>query len=174
MDTPRKRPGKRATPRVAPSRAGALASLRILVESLRQSARAIEERTGVTNAQLFLLQQLAETPGLSINELAARALTKQSTVSIVVSRLVDEGLVAKGRSTTDGRAAVVVLTPAGRRLLRRAPAPPTKLLIDAIQALPDRDVADLANGLAALLREMALETRQPALLFERPTGDDDN
>ena len=43
-------------------RAQALERVRTLVAALSHSARAVERRTGVTNAQLFLLQQLAEPP----------------------------------------------------------------------------------------------------------------
>ena len=47
--------------------------IRRLVNTLGQSARSVEQRTGVTNAQLFLLREIANADGSSINELAARA-----------------------------------------------------------------------------------------------------
>src|ERR671935_128422 len=109
------------TPQPAAERALALQCIRALVGTLSRSARAVERRTGVTNAQLFVLQQLAAGEGLSINELAARALTGQNTVSTVVARLVERGLVRRKRAEDDARRAVVSLPPAGRRLLERAP-----------------------------------------------------
>src|ERR1700674_3612218 len=63
-----------------PARQTALTAIRVLVGGLRQSARGIERRTGATNAQIFLLQQLAAEPRLSVNDLAERARTNQSTV----------------------------------------------------------------------------------------------
>src|SRR5579864_7719256 len=99
-----------ASPRTSPKRsasvrAQALEHVRTLVGALSHSARAVERRTGVTNAQLFILQQLAEAESLSVNDLAARARTQQSTVSIVVARLVGAGFAAKRRSAADGRVA---------------------------------------------------------------------
>lgn len=147
-------------------RANALALLRALVGTLSQSARAVERRTGVTNAQLFLLQQLATGAALSVNELAERARTQQSTVSLVVTRLVRAGLVRKERSDTDARRAVLTITAAGRKLVRHAPAPPTATLLRGVEALSDRDVRVLAAGLAALARTLHVTSRRPGLLFE--------
>jgi DNA-binding MarR family transcriptional regulator len=152
------------------AREDALASIRVLVNNLRQSARTIERRTGVTNAQVFLLQQLAGEPGLSVNDLAERAKTNQSTVSIIIARLVEAGLVRKERSVTDARTAVLVLTPEGRRLVRRAPSPPTALLLDAVASLSAPQARQLASGMRALIRALGLESQAPKLLFERDSG----
>src|ERR671938_1731164 len=68
-----------------------LDAIRRLVRGLRLAARASEREAGLSAAQLFVLQQLAESPAESINELAARTLTHQSSVSVVVRRLVERG-----------------------------------------------------------------------------------
>ena len=120
MPTARRKPRRRSTT----VRAQALERVRTLVAALSQSARAVEHRTGVTNAQLFLLQQLADATSRSVNDLAALARTQQSTVSIVVARLVRSGLATKHRSAEDGRVAVISITPKGRRLLAHAPVAP--------------------------------------------------
>lgn len=145
-------------------------SLRSLVNALGQSARRVEQRTGLTNAQLFILRQLGLETGLSINDLAARAMTQQSAVSVVVSRLVRRGLVRRSRSTADARRVVVSLSPAGRRMLRAAPEAPTSRLLAALAQLHDDDVEGLAVGLRALGRAFGAGTSAPALLFELPPG----
>ena len=139
-------PGKKSSA----LRTRTLEQVRTLISALSHSARAVERRTGITNAQLFLLQQLAETDSLAVNDLAARARTQQSTVSIVVARLVRKGLAAKHKSADDGRIAVVTLTPKGRRLVSRAPTPPATALLRAIELLSDRDVRALSRGVQAL------------------------
>jgi DNA-binding MarR family transcriptional regulator len=147
-------------------RADALNHLRTLVSALSHSARAVERSTGITNAQLFLLQQLAEADTLSVNDLAARARTQQSTVSIVVARLVRAGLAAKRKSAADGRIAVISLTPKARRLLAHAPAPPTSALLSAIEKLSERDIRALADGLRALVSALDLSPPEVTMLFE--------
>jgi DNA-binding MarR family transcriptional regulator len=144
----------------------ALEHIRTLISALSHSARAVERSTGVTNAQLFLLQQLATADSLSVNDLAARARTQQSTVSIVVARLVRAGFAAKRKSSADGRIAVISLTPKGRRLLAHAPAPPTTHLLQAIEALSDRDMRSLADGVGALVNALDLSPPAVTMLFE--------
>lgn len=137
-----------------------------MVGALSQSARAVERRTGVTNAQVFILQQLRSAGPLSVNELAARARTGQSAASIVIARVVAAGLARKGTAEGDARRVTVSLTTKGRTLLRRAPRPPTGDLLRAIESLPAGDARALAAGLRALVRALHLESRAPALLFE--------
>jgi DNA-binding MarR family transcriptional regulator len=148
--------------------AQALQAVRGLVAALSQSARVIEQRTGVTNAQLFLLQQIAADTNLSVNELAARAMTHQSTASVVLSRLERRGLVQRVRSPLDGRSVVLRLTPAGRRLLRRAPAPATSEIVDAISRLTASEVRMLRTGLVALAREAGFKSDDSPMLFQEP------
>src|ERR1019366_9112528 len=162
--TPRN-PNPRSRRRSAEVRAWAHERLRTLIAALSQSARAVERSTGIPNAQLFLLQQLAEVESLSVNDLAARARTQQSTVSIVVARLVRAGLAAKHKSTADGRIAVVSLTQKGRRLLRHAPVPPASALLRAIEALPVREARALADGVDALVRDLDLSSPEATILF---------
>ena len=96
-----------------------LNSLRRTVRAFRASAQAAEEVLGVSGAQHFVMQKLADAPALSLNDLAARTLTHKSSVSVVVSRLVERGYVRRERSSADGRSIVLTLTPAGRRALER-------------------------------------------------------
>jgi DNA-binding MarR family transcriptional regulator len=155
---------RRASPR---EQVVALQCIRALVKALHQSARAVERGTGITNAQVFILQQLAESDGLSINELADRALTGQNTVSMVVARLTRRSLVHRGRALGDGRRVVVTLTPAGRRLLRRAPQPPTARLLAALAELPVGRVSALGRSVRALVQAMGLSEELGGMLFEQ-------
>lgn len=158
-------PASQTTAR-ASSQRRALQLLRVLVDALTSSARAVEERTGVTNAQLFLLQTLAADGPLGIGELAARARTQSSTVSIVIGRLVRARLVRKSRGGEDGRRAIVTLTAAGRRLAARAPVAPTARVIAALDALDPREARGLVGGLEILVRGLEPSATAAPMLFE--------
>src|SRR5580692_3701743 len=69
--------------------------LRRIFRELRLSARGAERGAGISGAQLFVLQSLAQGSAASLNELADRTLTDQSSVSVVVKRLVTRGMVAR-------------------------------------------------------------------------------
>ena len=114
-----------------------------------------------------MLQRLAGAPPLSINELADRTLTHQSSVSVVVSRLVRGGLVARTRAATDGRRVEITLTPAGRALLARAPAAAQDRLIGALGLLELAARRELARHLGRLVEAMALPAHHPPMFFER-------
>src|SRR5262245_47049882 len=97
----------------------ALDAFRRIVQTLRSSSALAEREVGLTSAQLFALQQLAAMPGASINDLAARTFTHQSSVSVVVRRLAGRRFVAKVPASDDRRRVSIALTDAGRALLRR-------------------------------------------------------
>jgi MarR family transcriptional regulator, lower aerobic nicotinate degradation pathway regulator len=143
-----------------------LNSIRRIVRILRVAARRAETELGVSGAQLFVLQQLAQAPAQSLNDLAARTLTDQSSVSVVVSRLVDRGLVSRKPAPNDGRRLVIGVTPAGRALLRRAPDAAQSRILGALDRLPTKDCHNLAMLLEKLVAETGASDEPVTFLFE--------
>jgi DNA-binding MarR family transcriptional regulator len=143
-----------------------LDSIRKIVRELRVSARAAEEKIGLSGAQLFVLARLAEARGLSLGELAERTLTDPSSVSVVVGRLVEAGLVARKRSEQDERRLELTLTPAGRALARKAPSAAQERLVRALGELGAGKRRTLAQLLAEVVSRMGLETKAARLFFE--------
>ncbi|OJT17099.1 MarR family transcriptional regulator [Archangium sp. Cb G35] len=141
-------------------------AIRRIVRMLRVSARASEGLVGISGAQLFVLQQLAEAGPCSINELAERTLTHQSSVSVVVSRLIERELVSRRPSEQDGRRVEVSLTPGGRELLRTAPPMAQVHLISGLRRMEPAQRAALAGGLTALVRELGLDAEAAPFFFE--------
>lgn len=144
----------------------ALDAIRRIVRLLRVSARASEGLVGISGAQLFVLQELAEAGPCSINELAGRTFTHQSSVSVVVSRLIERGLVSRRPSEEDGRRVEVSLTPEGGELVRTAPPMAQARLIAGLRQLEPAQCTALAGGLAALVRELGLDAEAAPLFFE--------
>jgi DNA-binding MarR family transcriptional regulator len=146
--------------------AAALDSLRRLVRALRVSTRAVERSVGVSSAQLFVLQRLLEAPGSSLAELARLTLTDASSVSVVVSRLVARGLVARTVDERDRRRAALSVTTAGRALARRAPEPAQARLVAALSSLPRAQLAAVTRGLGAIVRAMGVDGEPATMFFE--------
>jgi len=144
----------------------ALDMLRRIVRALRLSARAAEKQVGISGAQLFVLQQLVDEGGLSVGELAARTHTHQSSVSVVVARLAERGLVRRRAGREDGRRSEVSLTPAGRALLRRAPNPAQERLVAGLAGLEPSDRRALVGALTRVVRAMGVAGERPQLFFE--------
>jgi DNA-binding MarR family transcriptional regulator len=143
-----------------------LDDLRRIVRALRTSSRAAEQRIGLTGAQLFVLKCLSEEPALSLSRLAARTRTDPSTVSVVVRRLVERGLVRRETSSTDARRAELALTKAGRALLAESPLAAQDRLIAGLESLSSAKRSALASGLRALAVAMRLDEDLPVMFFE--------
>ena len=136
--------------------AGVLDALSAITGALRVGSRMVERRLGISGAQLFVLQKLAEGPVGSLNELAARTFTHQSSVSVVARRLVARGLVARTTFADDARRVTLALTPAGRTLLRKAPEPALARLLTSLKKLSRSERQALASALAQLVRDAGI------------------
>ena len=111
------------------------------------------------------MQRLSESPAASLNELAERTHTHQSSVSAVVAKLVARDLVRRSKSSTDARRLELTLTPAGRRLVLRAPHAAQDRLITAINKLPLLRRALLADALTDLAQAVS-GVRRAEMFFE--------
>ena len=156
-----------ALEQLPPVSASILDDLRRIVRVLRESSRAAEQEVGVSGAQLFVLRALAGAGApLSLNALSARTRTHQSTVSVVVKRLVERGLVSRSASPEDARCLQLRLTRRGQRLLERAPLAAQDRLIHGIERMPGEQQQQLAAALHELVTAMQLAAEPPQMFFE--------
>ena len=143
-----------------------LDSIRRIVRLLRIASRAAEKQAGLSGAQVFVLHVLAQGPALSLNELAERTRTHQSSVSVVVQRLVDRGLVVRAPVPGDARRMNLSLAPAALQVLDHAPDAPTELLIAALERISPVTRARLATGLTRLVQALGAADDPATMLFE--------
>lgn len=145
-----------------------LDNFRRIVRALRESSRATERTVGVTSAQQFALQVIAARPAISLNELAEQTRTHQSTVSVVVTRLVEAKLVRRVSAKEDARRRELAVTPKGRALLARAPHVAQERLVEGVERLSSRQRTELRRSLDALVVAMGLGDETPTMFFESP------
>ena len=141
-------------------------AVRSIVRALRINTRAIESQMGISLAQLFVLQQLADRPASSLNELAERTATHQSSVSVVVRRLVESGYVSRTTSAHDKRRIEIDVTPTGRALLGGAPTTIQTQLMRSLRAMGGGDQRILADLLERWLRDAKIDIASPPMLGE--------
>jgi DNA-binding MarR family transcriptional regulator len=153
-----------------PQLTGTLDGIRRIFRVLRRSSRLSERTVGVGSAQLFVLQQLAASPASSINELAERTYTHQSSVSVVVRRLVEQGLVARSPGQLDRRRRELKLTASGKRLVRRAPVPGQVRLIEGLLTLSGTELRTLEGLLGRVVRGMGASEETPEMFFTAGSG----
>lgn len=147
-DTAARENGAAATP------LSVLQRFRVLIRTAQRHSQWIERQSGVTGAQLWAMQELAEAPGLRVGELARRMALHQSTTSNLVDRLESGGLLRRERSSADQRVVKLYLTEAGSALIARAPSPARGILPEALRSLEPQALAQLQRELDALLGEV--------------------
>ena len=141
--------------------------IRSIVRALRLNTRAIERQLGISLAQLWVLQILKDRPAESLNELALATATHQSSVSVVVRRLVDASLVSRATASEDKRRVRIELTEAGRNLLERAPKTVQFELMGGLQRLSPERRVQLAELMHDWLTASGLDlTEIPPMLME--------
>ncbi|HET7538374.1 MAG TPA: MarR family winged helix-turn-helix transcriptional regulator [Polyangiaceae bacterium] len=161
-------PEAAAAPRAKPAAEvrEVLNSLRQIVRSLRVASRAAEQRVGLSGAQLFVLSCLARYSPCSVNELAAHSATDQSSVSVVVSRLVALGHVRRVTSKSDRRRVELSLTRSGRALLQSAPEAAQDRLIASLSQLKKAELTTLSRLLCKVVEGADVSQQVPSLFFE--------
>jgi DNA-binding MarR family transcriptional regulator len=123
--------------------------LRAHATLVRQLETDLEQQTGLALADYDVLAQLAIADGeLRMTDLAGRALISRSGMTRRVARLVDEGLVLRSETNTDGRGVVVALTEAGvARLGETVPAHARGIAEYFVSRLDDQELAVLETAL---------------------------
>ena len=135
----------------APDALALLIRFRVLVRTAQRHSQWVERQSGVTGAQLWALQELADDPGLRVGELAKRMALHQSTASNMVDKLATLGLLRRERGSVDQRVVRLYPTPEGLALLARAPSPARSVLLEALRAMDPASSSQLEFALDALL-----------------------
>jgi DNA-binding MarR family transcriptional regulator len=142
-------------------------SLRQMVHALEVGSRAAQKSVGLSGAQLSVLQILQAGGVMSINELAQKSHTHQSSVSVVVSRLVEAGLVKRTAAADDARRLELRVTGAGRRALQTGFITPQQRLFAALERFPPKRVRELRALLEQLVVLSGMDFGTPPMFFEK-------
>jgi DNA-binding MarR family transcriptional regulator len=154
---------------VAQDSVRAMDALRRMVRALSRSAREASSGGGLSGAQLFVLRQVGARPGLSIGQLAASTLSRQSTVSEVVSRLIERGMISRETSANDARQSELTLTAAGRRAVAKLGATAQERLAAGLASMPSPRRRMLADALESWLADAGLADEPAGMFFDDQT-----
>lgn len=128
-----------------------LQKLRIVIRAAQRHSLWVEKQCGVNGAQLWIMQELLESPGLRVGQITTRLAIQQTTTSNLLDGLVRKGYVVKTRDRQDQRVVKLELSEQGRNLLDAAPKPARGLLPEALATLDAAQLAQLNSGLQGLL-----------------------
>jgi len=149
---------KTAASRLA-SNARVLRQFRVVINSVKTHFRQVEKMAGVGGAQLWALSVIQSNPGLGMNELAQAMDIHQSTASNLVKMLAAQEMVEAAKTGTDRRAVALHILPAGASVLKKAPAPFSGVLPDALASLDAATLARLEQDLGTLILALNADER---------------
>lgn len=124
-----------------------LVALRRILRASEANARALARETGLTTAQLVVLQIVADAGETTPKAIAERSGTSQATVTSLVEKLYRRGFVERRRGETDRRQLWLTLTSAGRAALDEAPDPLHARFSSAFGGLPKWEQAMIVAAL---------------------------
>ncbi|RYZ91262.1 MAG: MarR family transcriptional regulator [Proteobacteria bacterium] len=149
------------------SAAGILDSCRRLVQIVHTASKSTEKSLGMSSAQHFVLQQLAEGNPLSIKDLAGLTHTHQSSVSVVAKKLLEKNLIFSISSNDDLRRTVLTITAKGKKVLTKwSGAQVQGRLLEAAKALPLSERENLNHLLTSLLHNLEDSASETSMFLE--------
>jgi DNA-binding MarR family transcriptional regulator len=120
--------------------------------SLSKMLRAQAAGAGLSITALSVLRRLADGGPCRVTELAAQEAIAQPSMTALVGRLAERGLVERRADSADGRAVLVGLTVAGRNLLDKVRRDRTGVLAERLESMDDSERALITAAVPALDR----------------------
>jgi DNA-binding MarR family transcriptional regulator len=130
-----------------------LIAIRRIIQSVDLHSRYLVRHFGLTGPQLIILQEIANQKEVSISEIAKAVSLGQPTVTGILERLENRGLIKRRRSERDKRKVFISITDGCQELMQQTPPPMQEHFIDAFNCLPDWEQSMI---LASLQRIVSL------------------
>ena len=131
----------------------ALVALRRILRVTELNSRKLAHESELTTSQLLVLQHVSQQGRALPSEIAKSVALKQATVTVVVNKLEDAGLVTRRRDTDDRRRVWIELTDAGVAALESSPDLLQHRFVQGFESLEDWEQSMI---IAALERVSAL------------------
>ena len=124
--------------------------IRRLMQAGELFTKELNKTYQVSAPQLHCLLALHENGPLPPSQIARHIMVKSSTVTGIIDRLEQKGLVARLRNSPDRRVITIQLTEAGKELAQNAPPPIQHKIVDGIKKLPEGEIKQIILSLSKL------------------------
>lgn len=136
-----------------------LRRFRSVFNAVKTHFQQVERKAGIGGAQLWALSVIQSRPDIGVGGLAEAMDIHQTTASNLVRAMAKAGLVVANKDGPDRRTTQLRITPAGVRVLKRAPGPFTGVLPEALAALDIGTLTRLDRDLGTLLERLHADER---------------
>ena len=128
-----------------------LISLRQIIRCTDLHSKKLVKKYGLTGPQLILLQVIANNGEIALGSLAKEVSLSQATVTNIVERLEQRGILKRRRTENDKRLVLVSATEKAHEILAQKPSLLDNDFIDKFEILEDWE----QNMLLAMLQRIA-------------------
>jgi DNA-binding MarR family transcriptional regulator len=143
-----------------------LMALRRIIRAVDLQSKYLMQTSGLTGPQLLVLQAIDRGTAVSVSDIARQVSLSQGTVTSILDRLENKGLVARARSTIDRRKAVIRLTEGGAVALSQAPTLLQTRFVQAFLSLKDWEQTLILSSLQRVAEMMGAQDLDAAPLLE--------
>ena len=126
--------------------------IRRLMQAGELYTKELNKKYQVSAPQLSCLLVLYENGPLPPSQIARQIMVVSSTVTGIIDRIEQKGLVERSRVSSDRRVITVSLTNAGRSLARNAPPPIQEKIVHGLRRLPALETDKIIQALITLTR----------------------
>lgn len=122
---------------------------------LSASSKHMATRFGITGPQRLVIRIVGRHPGIAAGRIAEILHVHPSTLTGVLARLVERGVLTRTTDPADGRRALFGLTAAGKKLDGLRSGTIEAKVRDALARIPPRELAATRRVLAALAETLS-------------------
>lgn len=131
-----------------------LQALRRIIRGVDLYSRKLAAQHKITGPQLVCLLAVEEHEPVTVSRIARIVHLSPSTVIGILDRLAAKGLIRRERGLKDRRLVEVSLTEQGRRVAASAPSPLQDTLVEALNEVPEVELAMIAGVLERIVEMM--------------------
>lgn len=132
-------------------------SIRRILQAKELYTKELNKKYQVSASQLNCILALHEQGPLPPSQIARHIMVNSSTVTGIIDRLENKGLVERKRISYDRRVITIELTKAGKDLARHAPPPIQQRVLDGLKSMSTRDIEQIVHSLTRLTNMLRVQ-----------------
>ncbi len=143
-----------------------LIALRKVIRAIDIHSKHLSKSSGLTSPQLLIMREIDKTSGINASQVAKNVNLSAATVTNIIDRLENKGLLSRVRETQDKRKVGLYLEENGKLLLLNAPQPLQQHFINKFANLAAWEQSQLLSSMERIAVMMNADEIDAAPLLE--------
>jgi len=138
-----------------------LVSLRQIIQAIDLHSKGLVKKHGLTVPQLVILKTVSKEKSITVGAIAKKVSLSQATVTGILERLYNRGLILRNRSDQDRRRVIIEPTNECYKLLEQAPPLMQELFVKQFCELEEWEQLMLLSSLKKIVSLMNVKPSGP-------------